>query len=102
MKKLLFLLTFVLGTFLYAGAQTPGTQVPPGPNQPVTYYSAPPALTQEIVKETAILFYRDMGLSIPEILDCFKLGDLMVTDLGRGYYRVELGGCLGVILIMED
>ena len=99
MKKIFYLLPFVLvwaGTGTVYGQSTTGK---PGINMPATVPGLTLEQTQELIKMSYDAFTPALSISYEDYWEEYCCDHVTVTDLGKGYYRVEYGGTGVTVLI---
>ena len=99
MKKILYLLPFVLmwaGTGTMYGQSATGK---PGINTPTAVSGLTMEQTQELIKMSYDAFTPALSISYEDYWDEYCCDHVTVTDLGKGYFRVEYGGTGIVILV---
>ena len=66
------------------------------------YSDIPMSLTVRILKPaTDLEFFPYLGLNLGEVMQTYRTGECVITYLGKTSFRVELRGCLSIILL-ED
>jgi len=100
MKKFIYILSFLCLGWVSGTVFGQSTSPKPGVYTPSPVPGLSMEQTQELMKASYDAFYPAISVSYVDYWEEYCCGNVSVTHLGKGKYRVEYGG--GSVILLED